>query len=131
MNAKYDKTGINYATRRKNDPRIAIQLFSKLDGAQRIINIGEGTGSYEPDYIDLVALEPSLEMIGQRSLNSHPVIQGTAEFLPFSDNSFTHALTILSMHHWKNRDKAFNEINRVATQGFVAVTWSPESQPFG
>lgn len=130
MKAKYDEIGLNYTAQRKSDPRIATQILNKLKGAQRIVNIGAGSGSYEPDNIDLVAIEPSLEMINQRSPKSHPVVQGTAESLPFPSNSFTHALTILSMHHWENREMAFNEINRVATQEFIAVTWNPESEPF-
>jgi len=130
VKAKYDEIGIEYASQRKSDPRIASQIFDKLDGAQRIVNIGAGSGSYEPENVELVAIEPSSEMINQRSPNAHPVIQGTAESLPFPEKSFTHALTILSMHHWENREKAFNEINRVVSQGFVAVTWDPESQPF-
>ena len=130
MKAKYDTIGINYATQRKSDPRIAQQILEKLKGAQRIVNIGAGSGSYEPDNIDLVAVEPSIEMIQQRSPNAHPVIQGTAEHLPFPDKSFTHALTILSMHHWENRAIAFNEINRVATQNFIAISWNPEAAHF-
>ncbi|WP_353777686.1 methyltransferase domain-containing protein [Winogradskyella sp. 3972H.M.0a.05] len=130
MKAKYDTIGINYAQKRKSDPRIAAQILNKLDGAQRIVNIGAGAGSYEPSNMDLVAVEPSLEMINQRGANAHPVVQGSAESLPFPDHSFTHALTILSMHHWENRALAFKEINRVATERFVAVSWDPESEPF-
>ena len=130
MKAKYDQIGINYAQKRKSDPRIATQVLNQLEGAQRIVNIGAGAGSYEPTDMDLVALEPSTEMINQRSADAHPVVQGVAESLPFPDQSFTHALTILSMHHWKNRDLAFNEINRVATERFVAVSWNPDAEPF-
>jgi len=130
VKAKYDEIGIDYATQRKSDPRIAAQILQKLEGATRILNIGAGTGSYEPSGIDLVALEPSLEMIRQRSSDAHPVVQGSAESLPFDDNSFTHALTILSMHHWEDRKKAFEEINRVATQRFIALSWDPEAKPF-
>ncbi len=130
MKAKYDKIGVNYAKKRKSDPKVAAQIFKRLEGAERIINIGAGSGSYEPDHVNLVAVEPSIEMINQRNPNAHPVIQGSAESLPFPDNSFTHALTILSMHHWQNRELAFKEINRVATERFVAVSWNPDSKPF-
>ncbi len=130
MKAKYDNIGINYSQKRKSDPRIASQILSKLEKAKSIVNIGAGSGSYEPDDIELVALEPSIEMINQRSSNAHPTVQGVAESLPFPDNSFTHALTILSMHHWTNREMAYREINRVATEKFVAVSWNPNSEPF-
>ena len=130
MKATYDQIGINYAQKRKSDPRIAAQILDRLQGVEKILNIGAGTGSYEPANMDLVALEPSLEMIKQRSADAHPVIQGVAESLPFEDNSFSHALTILSMHHWKNQAKAFQEINRVVTDQFIAVSWNPKSTGF-
>lgn len=130
MKAKYDQIGINYAQKRKSDPRIAAQISERLEGANSVLNIGAGAGSYEPKDLDLVALEPSLEMIKQRPFDAHPVVQGIAELLPFPDHSFSHALTILSMHHWTDQELAFSEINRVATDKFIAVSWNPDSEPF-
>jgi SAM-dependent methyltransferase len=126
----YDDIGINYSVRRCTDPKIANQLYLELEDAARIVNIGAGTGSYEPENVDLVAVEPSSEMISQRKTDSHRVEQAFAEKLPFENNSFSHAMTVLSMHHWENRALAFSEINRVATQKFVAITWDPTSDPF-
>ena len=130
MKAIYDKIGINYSVTRCTDPKIAKQLYSELEGATRIVNIGAGTGSYEPENVELVAIEPSSKMIAQRKDGSHPVEKAFAEKLPFEDNSFSHAMTVLSMHHWANRALAFSEINRVATEKFVAITWDPKSEPF-
>ena len=130
MAAIYDNIGINYSVTRGTDPKIAKQLFAELQGATRIVNIGAGTGSYEPENVDLVAVEPSAEMISQRKMGSHRVEQAFAEKLPFENNSFSHAMTVLSMHHWENRALAFSEINRVATEKFVAITWDPKSDPF-
>ena len=61
MNAIYDNIGINYSVTRCTDPKIAEQLYAELEGATRIVNIGAGTGSYEPENVDLVAVEPSSE----------------------------------------------------------------------
>ncbi|MEM7533163.1 MAG: class I SAM-dependent methyltransferase [Chloroflexota bacterium] len=130
MNPIYDRIGINYAVTRCTDPKVAEQLYAELQGAARIVNIGAGTGSYEPESVDLVAVEPSSEMIAQRKVGMHPVEQASAEKLPFDDNSFSHAMTVLSMHHWTDRVRAFSEINRVATEKFVAITWDPEADPF-
>lgn len=130
MKPIYDKIGIDYAVMRRTDPTIARQLYAELQGATRIINIGAGTGSYEPDDTPLVAVEPSAEMIAQRPVGSHRVEQGSAENLPFDDNSFSHAMTILSIHHWQDRARAYSEINRVATEKFVAITWDPNAEPF-
>ena len=130
MNAIYDEIGISYAVNRCTDPKIAEQLYAELRGATRIVNIGAGTGSYEPEDVELVAVEPSAQMIGQRKSGSHPVEQAFAEALPFEDKSFSHAMTVLSMHHWQDRARAFGEINRVTTDKFVAITWDPEAEPF-
>ncbi|NNE98165.1 MAG: class I SAM-dependent methyltransferase [Pyrinomonadaceae bacterium] len=126
----YDEIGVSYSATRSTDPKIAKQLNSELKGATRIVNIGAGTGSYEPQNVELVAVEPSSTMISQRTFGSPRVVQAFAENLPFEDSSFSHAMTVLSMHHWENRAQAFSEINRVATEKFVAVTWDPEADPF-
>ena len=130
MKPTYDQIGINYSKKRKSDPRIAAQILEHLKGANRILNIGAGAGSYEPEDMDLIALEPSSEMIKQRSADAYPVVQGVAESIPFPDNSFSHALTILSMHHWTDQIQAFQEINRVTTEKFIAVSWNPDSDAF-
>ncbi len=130
MSALYDVIGINYSALRGTDPRIANKLYAELAGARRIVNIGAGTGSYEPENVDLVAVEPSVRMIAQRAKNAYPVQQSSAENLPFVDKTFSHAMTVLSMHHWQDHALAFAEINRVTTDKFVAVTWDPQAEPF-
>ncbi len=130
MAALYDQIGITYSATRSTDPRIASRLYAELRGATRIVNLGAGTGSYEPEHVSLVAIEPSVEMICQRKVGSHPVGQASAEHLPFKDKSFSHAMTVLSMHHWANRPLAFREIHRVTTDRFIALTWDPTSDRF-
>ncbi len=69
-------------------------------------------------------------MISQRKAGSYPAEKACAENLPFESNSFSHAMTVFSMHHWENRALAFGEMNRVTTEMFVAITWDPKSDPF-
>lgn len=130
MKPIYDTIGTRYSVGRRTDPKIAAQIFAELRGATRIVNIGAGTGSYEPDGVDLVAVEPSSAMITQRSADAYPVEQAFAENLPFGDKTFSHAMTVLSMHHWEDRERAFREISRVTTERFIAVTWDPEAERF-
>lgn len=126
----YDQIGIDYAVGRRTDPAIASTLSPLLANARRVLNIGAGTGSYEHPGIALTALEPSREMLLQRPADAHPAVQGYAESLPFAAHSFTHCMTILSMHHWSDRARAFSEVIRVTTERFVAVTWDPDAAPF-
>lgn len=130
MTTIYDRIGVNYSVKRCTDPEIARQLHLELLGATRIVNIGAGAGSYEPENASLVAVEPSSKMISQRKPGAHPVKNAFAEELPFEKDSFSHAMTVLSMHHWVDREAAFAEINRVATEKFVAITWDPNADPF-
>ena len=72
MDPVYDNIGINYSVMRRTDPVIARQLYREIDGASRIVNIGAGTGSYEPAHVELVAarlpaafIEPALDGWGQ------------------------------------------------------------------
>ena len=130
MKSLYDTIGKGYSLGRRTDPRVAASIHIHLEGAASIVNIGAGAGSYEPEAVQLTAVEPSIEMIRQRPEGAHPVRQASAESLPFEDNAFTHAMTVLSIHHWRDQVAAFDEIKRVITRRFVAVTWNPDAERF-
>ncbi len=83
MQAAYDTIGRRYCDHRIPDPRITVSLNRKIGRAQRIVNIGAGTGSYEPADRDVIAVEPSAVMIAQRPQGAPPVVQARAENLPF------------------------------------------------
>ncbi len=68
-----------------------------------MLNVGAGTGNYEPTDRQVTALEPSAEMIAQRPQGAAPVVQGHAEALPFADNSFDAAMAVLTVHHWTDK----------------------------
>ena len=99
MFVDYDKFAKQYRSFRKPDKRIASKIFRHLEGAKRIINVGAGTGAYEPIDCDVVAIEPSQEMTTERKGATANVIQGYAEDLPFDDNEFDVAMGILTIHH--------------------------------
>lgn len=126
MNILYNKIGINYANLRQADPRIANAIWAKLGNTQTILNVGAGTGSYEPIDKDVTAIEPSLEMIKQRPKTSATIIQGFAENLPFADKSFDASMAILTVHHWKDKAQGMQEILRVTKGAIVFVTFDPD-----
>jgi SAM-dependent methyltransferase len=100
----YDKIGGAYSGGRQSDPRIAAAIEYAVAGCDSILNVGAGTGSYEPASRFVVAVEPSRTMIAQRLVGAAPVVQGCAEALPFSDCSFDAVLGILTVHHWKDQE---------------------------
>jgi SAM-dependent methyltransferase len=123
--ALYDTIGTGYRATRATDPRIAARIWAALGGARTVLNVGAGTGNYEPPDRAVVALEPSRVMIGQRPAGRAPAVQGIAEALPFGDGSFDAAMAVLSDHHWSDRVAAAVEMRRV-TQGPIAVfTFDP------
>lgn len=130
MHSDYDTLGFGYTNTRQPDPVIASQIERHLSGASQLINIGAGTGSYEPENIPVVAVEPSITMIRQRPNGAAPVIQAVAEALPFADAAFPMALSVLSVHHWQNRRAAFSEIRRIVTDRAAIVTWVPGAAEF-
>jgi SAM-dependent methyltransferase len=130
MTAKYDSIGINYAQLRKPDPRIAAAIHAALGQAQTVLNVGAGTGSYEPVDRQVTAVEPSLEMIRQRSRSSAKVIQASAEDLPFDDDAFDASMAILTIHHWPDKEAGLREMRRVTRGRIVLLTFDPSHRPW-
>ena len=125
MNALYDTIGKGYANHRKPDPRIAALIESALGDAKSVINVGAGTGSYEPADRAVTALEPSREMIAQRPPGSAPLVEGVAENLPFDDDSFDAAMALITVHHWNDLRAGLAEMVRVARQRVLVLTFTP------
>lgn len=125
MMAKYDTIGIKYSELRKSDPRVAAVIERALGPAETVLNVGAGAGSYEPNDRHVTAVEPSLEMIRQRSPTAATAIQGSAEDLPFDDNSFDASMAILTVHHWPDKEKGLREIRRVTRGPIVLLTFDP------
>ncbi len=128
MKESYDRIGRDYTVTRRPDPRIASQIVAALGDARSIVNVGAGSGSYEPDQIAVVAVEPSLEMIRQRPLGAAPAVRAQAEALPFADRSFDAALAILTIHHWDDLPAGLAELRRVARRRVVILTFDPGCQ---
>jgi len=69
-------------------------------------------------------------MIHQRKNNSAAVVCASAENLPFADNTFDAALAILSVHHWSDWQLGLQEMQRVARDRVVILTWEPTHSGF-
>lgn len=130
MRAKYDTIGQSYAEHRKPDRRIARIIESALGPAQTVLNVGAGTGSYEPADRSVIAVEPSREMIRKRSPAAAEAIQASAGDLPFDDKSFDAAMAILTIHHWPDKAAGLREMRRVTRGRVVLLTFDPSSRPW-
>jgi len=130
MPARYDTIGVNYAELRKPDPRIAEVIRGALGEAQNVLNVGAGTGSYEPDGRDVTAVEPSGEMIRKRAPSAGKVVQASADTLPFDDNSFDASMALLTIHHWPDKEAGLQEMRRVTRGRIVLLTFDPSHRPW-
>jgi SAM-dependent methyltransferase len=115
----YDTIGTTYTATRTTDPRIAAQIWAALGDARTVLNVGAGTGSYEPPDLDVLAVEPSAVMRRQRSPQAARCIQASAEKLPFEDKTFDAAMAIATVHHWQDPIAGLREMQRVARRVVV------------
>lgn len=134
--AFYDLIGVGYNRTRTADPFLGERLFTlaapRKDSSS--LDIGCGTGNYTAALAargySFCGVEPSEIMIEQARQKSGSVIwtQASAEELPFKDEFFGASLATLTIHHWKNLEKAFAETRRVLKNGcnFVIFTAYPE-----
>lgn len=118
----YDRIGATYCSTRRPDPRIAAQVHAALTAMDTVVNVGAGTGSYEPAQT-VVAVEPSIVMIAQRPAGSAPCIQALAEALPLRDKCVDAAMALLTVHHWSDVAAGIRQLRSVARHRIVVLTW--------
>ena len=115
----YDVIGSAYPATRRTDPRIAAHIWEALGGARTVLNVGAGTGSYEPVDREVTAVEPSAVMRAQRPVGAAPCVAAAAEHLPFEDQSFDAAMAVSTLHHWPDPIAGLREMRRVARRVVV------------
>jgi SAM-dependent methyltransferase len=125
MAARYDAIGRTYTATRQTEPRIAARIWAALGDARTVVNVGAGTGSYEPPDREVTAVEPSEVMIAQRPPHAAPAVQASAEELPFADDSFDAAMAVLTLHHWTDWRAGCAELKRAARERAVVFSWDP------
>jgi SAM-dependent methyltransferase len=142
----YDTIGHGYTANRQPDPRWAALIHGEIGagaGADvgagtasgrrrcRVVNIGAGTGSYEPTgalrdadgdmgvEVDVVAVEPSAVMVAQRPPGAAPCVRAGGAALPLADGCADVAMAILTIHHWDDWPRGLAEMRRVAPRRLI------------
>jgi SAM-dependent methyltransferase len=115
----YDSIGATYTVTRRTEPRIADRIWAALGDARTVLNVGAGTGSYEPSDREVTAAEPSALMRAQRPAGAAPCVAAAAENLPFDDQSFDAAMAVSTVHHWQDPVAGLREMRRVARRVVV------------
>jgi SAM-dependent methyltransferase len=107
-----------------------VQLVEMVRGqaGARLLDLGCGGGHVSfhvaPEVADVVAYDLSAEMLAavaeearKRGLANIRVERGTAERLPFADESFDIVVSRYSAHHWQDFRAGLREARRVLKRG--------------
>src|SRR6185437_16041754 len=97
------------------------QVWAALGDAKTVLNVGAGTGSYEPSDRAVIAVEPSAVMRAQRPAGAAPCVDAVAESLPFEDQSFDAAMAFATVEHWHDPIAGLREMRRVARRVVALV----------
>ena len=132
----YDRIGDTYDTTRTPDPQVLKILRRHIDlqPSIRYLDIGCGTGNYTTELNKIggkwTGLEPSSHMLAlaKKKDGSIDWIHGSAESLPFENDTFDGVICTLAVHHFTDLGKAFREIDRVLRPNgkLVMFTATPE-----
>jgi SAM-dependent methyltransferase len=121
----YGEIGGSYARYRQPDPAIAAQILEALGDSRTVLNVGAGTGSYEPTDREVTAVEPSASMRAQRPVALSVAIDARAEALPFGDASFDSSMATVTVHQWVDLEKGLAEMRRVTRGPVVLLVCDP------
>ena len=123
--ADYSSIGTVYRNYRVADSRIATVVHDALGDAQTVLNIGAGTGSYEPTDRHVTAVEPSATMRERRPAHLPAAVDACAERLPFPDSCFDAAMGTFTVHQWASLADGLAEVRRVTRGPVVFLTCDP------
>ena len=115
----YDTIGQGYLAHRRAEPSWEALIHQQLGNGRVVVNVGAGTGSYEPADRRVVAVEPSTVMVGQRPAGAAPVVRGSGSAIPVRSGGADVALAILTMHHWDDWAAGLAELCRIAPRRVV------------
>lgn len=122
----YDPIAAAYAKHRRTDPRVEALVHAALGDARTVLNVGAGTGSYEPADRHVVAVEPSAGMRAQRPRSRVPAVRAVAADLPFDDGAFDAAMAMTTVHQWPDVRAGLREVRRVTRGPVVVLTFDPD-----
>jgi len=121
-----------YNTYRKADYRMTekiIELLS-LEKNSIIADIGAGTGNYSIEIrnhgYNVIAVEPSIEMIGRCVDKSIFYINSPAEHIKLDEDTADAGIIINAIHHFKDIYRSLYEIKRIIKSGILLIfTFDP------
>lgn len=105
------------------------EISSRRTIPQTILDVGFGNGTFTQAVSaafpssDITAIDTSIPKFS--SSDNITFIKGSVEQLPFALESFDLVITVLSLHHWKEKSKGISEIYRVLKKGGRLIIGDP------
>ncbi len=102
---------------------VAIVKYANLSTTDRFLDVGCGPGAALERAMstgaEVAGVDPSASMVARaaKRVPDAEVKVGSAEDIPFRDDSFTVVINVASFHHWADREAGLREIRRVLTPG--------------
>jgi len=132
----FDKAADVYERARPGYPKEAIDYVVEQLGDGPIVDLAAGTGKFTRELIarglDVIAVEPveGMRRTFEGVLPDVPLLAGTAESLPFDDQSVG-AITAAQAAHWFDAARAVKEFHRVLrARGRIALIWNVRDESF-
>lgn len=119
----YDNISEGYDTLHKEEQIKKLSLIADQDiieASDSLLDVGCGTG-FSLDYFDLkeaTGIDPSQGLISQYK-GDEKIMLGSAEELPFEDNSFDVVISVTAIQNFDDIKKGLEEIKRVGNDRFV------------
>ncbi len=118
MKAKYDTIGKDYNVTRKADQLLTENLLKYLAPKKNgvYLDIGCGTGSYTNEFqkrgYNFMGIDPSERMLTEAKKRNSKIEWrlGSAENTGLSPHQVDGIIGALTIHHWTNLEKAFQEL---------------------
>ena len=123
----YDTIGATYTVTRRTEPRIAARVSAALGDARTVLNVGAGTGSYEPPDRHVPAVEPSAVMRAQRPAGRGDVRGCGREASRSRTKSFDAAIAFATIHHWQDPIAGLREECGTSLAAVVVLTHNASS----
>jgi ubiquinone/menaquinone biosynthesis C-methylase UbiE len=132
----FDKAADVYERARPGYPTEAVDFIVEQLGSGLYVDLAAGTGKFTRELIardrDVIAVEPVAGMRATFSsvLPDVPILAGTAEALPFPDQSVD-AITAAQAAHWFDAARAVVEFDRVLKPGGrIALIWNVRDESY-
>jgi ubiquinone/menaquinone biosynthesis C-methylase UbiE len=119
----YDEIAQGYNELHKDEQLAKLSLIKEQNliySQDTLLDVGCGTG-FSLDYFDVkeaVGIDPSQKLLDQYD-GKHHVLAGSAESLPFADDSFDVVVSVTAVQNFTNIELGLQEIKRVGKDRFL------------